>query len=96
MLEFLFLNLRLKAIKNTAYILHSSNSNIFYSAFSQSQIERAIKNRKLNRGWFMRNYLKIKSRFSNDEFSQLAEDLGFTYYDLERIEMASIEQRENK
>jgi len=71
------------AIRESSMIL---NSNTFSGEFSLNKIERAKKNRKLNQGWFIRNYYKLKTKLSNDEFKQLAENLGLGFSELMEIE----------
>ncbi len=78
-----FYNIRLKAIKSSSIII---NSNPFSGPFGIKQIKQAQKNRKMNQGWFIRNYFKLKTKLSNEEFKQLAEDLGFGFSDLMEIE----------
>jgi hypothetical protein len=80
--KFLY-KIRLKAIQNSSIII---NSNPFSGQFSLNQIEQAKKNRKLNQGWFVRNYYKLKTKLSNEEFEQLAENLGLGYSELIEIE----------
>ena len=79
----IFLNIRLKAIKNTALIL---NSNAFDGPYSLSQIEGARKNREINQKWFIENFYKMKKKFSEEDFEQLGKDLGFGFRDLLEIE----------
>lgn len=75
--------IRLRAIQNSSIII---NSNPFSGQFSLKQIEQARKNRKLNQGWFVRNYYKLKKKLSNEEFEQLAKNLGLGSRELIEIE----------
>ncbi len=76
-------NIRMRAIQYSSTIL---NSNPFSGQFTLNEIERAKKNRKMNQGWFIRNYYKLKTKLSNDEFNQLAENLGLGFSELMEIE----------
>ncbi len=79
-----FFNFRLAAIKTSAEIL---NSNPFSGPYSLRKIEWARKNRKLNQGWFIRNFFKLKKKLSDEEFKKLAEYLGIGLSDLIDIEI---------
>ncbi len=52
-------NIRMRAIQYSSTIL---NSNPFSGQFTLNEIERAKKNRKMNQGWFIRNYYKLKTK----------------------------------
>jgi hypothetical protein len=80
-----FFKIRLRAIQNSSIVL---SSNPFSGQFSLSQIEQARKNRKINQKWFIRNYYQLKSKLTNEDFMQLAENLGFGFSNLMEIERA--------
>lgn len=74
MFEFLFLNTRLKAIEKSNIVLRS---NPYTSSFSMNQIKWAAKNRQMNQKWFVRNYARIKTKFTDEEVYYLSQKLGF-------------------
>tara|TARA_S200000501_G_C20422201_1_gene568464 strand:+ start:271 stop:558 length:288 start_codon:yes stop_codon:yes gene_type:complete len=95
MFDFWFLNLRLKAIKRSAIICEAnpfSGEGSDGAFYSMKQIEQAMRNRKMNQHWFIRNLAKIKKKFSTEDYEQIAKDLGIDSTELIGIEIRVLEQ----
>lgn len=89
MLDFLFLNTRLIAIKRSAEICDAnliSGEGKDGRYYSPNQINAALRNREMNRAWFIRNIAKIKRKFPREKYEKLASDLGISSNDLATIE----------
>jgi hypothetical protein len=62
-----FFKLRLRAIENSSIVI---NSNPFSGHYSLTQIEKARKNREMNRKWFVRNYSNLKTKLTDTELKK--------------------------
>lgn len=69
---FLFLKMRLRAIKTASLII---NSNPFSGKYSLEKIEKAKHNRELNRNWFIINHSKLEKKLTSKVFDELKNDL---------------------
>ena len=92
MFEMMFIGHRIKAIKKSGLTIEAnpfSGEDKNGNFWSLKQIVQAKKNREMNREWFIRNIKKIKKKFSQKEYIDLAADLGFHNFELSQIEFQS-------
>ena len=85
----LFLNTRLKAIKKSALICRAnsfSGEDTNGNVWSPNEMAKAKRNRQMNREWFFRNIKKLKQKFSDGEYLELAIDLGISSSELSDLE----------